>query len=362
VPPAGRRVAALELSLLPGPVPGSKATLFVNGYAAGVLESPDAPAVVKLQVPDGSWWRGPNRIDLAPSDPVADAGPFLVGRSGRTVPSKLLVESAGFHYGKLARMRAGKEEVSRKLRGYHLAVLSDDGRGIAAVRSFDTSADPEASAALATFVDSLAGGTVVLGAVADDASLSISERAVHALGTLGCAIDLTGRKRQSHAFIGVKGAARGSVPEWGGVTLGRVAVGPELLRVSRVRLLDSGEEAGRLRIDPDLPVSVDDPGEGQELTSPILVRGWCQDWGEGRVDVVAVRIDGEPYPLAGLVRVPRADVAKALPKMGRTEQAGYDLRVDVSDLQPGEHVLHVTFASPDGRTRVYEPRRFRLKR
>ena len=56
----------------------------------------------------------------------------------------------------------------------------------------------------------LAAGTIVLGAVKDEASEQLDAEAVGALATLGIRGDLRGRRRESHAFIGVKGAPPGS--------------------------------------------------------------------------------------------------------------------------------------------------------
>ena len=68
----------------------------------------------------------------------------------------------------------------------------------------------------------LAAGTIVLGAVKDEASMSLRADAVEALATLGVRGDLRGHYRESHAFIGVKGAPPGSALE---------ALGPQAVEI-----------------------------------------------------------------------------------------------------------------------------------
>jgi len=87
---------------------------------------------------------------------------------------------------------------------------------------FDTSGDGEASDALAAWVGRWPAGTIVAGAVNDEASLQLGEAAVHALRTLGVATDLRDHFRWSHAFIGATGALPGAAIE--AATLIRPAV------------------------------------------------------------------------------------------------------------------------------------------
>ena len=68
----------------------------------------------------------------------------------------------------------------------------------------------KAAARLAALVRGLPDGTLVAGAVLDEASHRLTEEAVAALRSLGVAGDLRGRFRESHAFVGIKGAAPGT--------------------------------------------------------------------------------------------------------------------------------------------------------
>jgi hypothetical protein len=66
---------------------------------------------------------------------------------------------------------------------------------------------------MAVWLDNWPGGTIVAGAVADEASLSLEQTGVDALARLGAAQDLRSGFRASHAFVGVVGAAPGSALE-----------------------------------------------------------------------------------------------------------------------------------------------------
>jgi hypothetical protein len=90
---------------------------------------------------------------------------------------------------------------------------------------FDTFGAPDAAARLAAWVAGLPRGTIVAGAARDDASGRLTGEAVGALATLGVAGDLRGRFRQSHAFIGVKGASPGTAVEALGARAVSIAVG-----------------------------------------------------------------------------------------------------------------------------------------
>jgi hypothetical protein len=135
-----------------------------------------------------------------------------IGTTGVTGPIDAVVRSGGQPHGDVASIRVGVTELAPNRRGYNLVALDPSGepRDRAA---FDTLGDPAASARLAAWVHALAPGTIVLGAVKDEASGQLAADAVAALGTLGVRGDLRGRYRESHAFAGVKGAPAGSAVE-----------------------------------------------------------------------------------------------------------------------------------------------------
>lgn len=147
-----------------------------------------------------------------------------LGASGPSVPVDAVVQSAGQPYGDRASIRVGLGERAPNRRGYNLVAISPSGVVEEPV-FFDTFAKPEASADMAAWVTDLPPGTIVLGAVKDEASLRLGADAVDALATLGVRGDLRGGYRQSHAFIGVKGAPPGSAREAFGPRAVEVRVG-----------------------------------------------------------------------------------------------------------------------------------------
>jgi hypothetical protein len=98
------------------------------------------------------------------------------------------------------------------VRGYNLVAIDGDGRVLDSV-AFDTSSDDGASAALAAWIARWPEGTIVAGAVNDEASLKLDEAAVRTLQSVGVANDLRGRLRWSHAFVGAVGAPAGAASE-----------------------------------------------------------------------------------------------------------------------------------------------------
>ncbi len=66
---------------------------------------------------------------------------------------------------------------------------------------------------MAAWIVQWPAGTIIAGAVNDDASLKLSDAAVAALRNVGVANDLRGKLRWSHAFIGAVGAPAGAAVE-----------------------------------------------------------------------------------------------------------------------------------------------------
>lgn len=137
---------------------------------------------------------------------------YRVGATGVVSPGDLRLVSAGQPYGESASIVFNGVELAANRRGYNLVALASDGR-VRTTGVFDTFFEPKAASRLAAFVAGLPDGTLVVGAVRDEASLRLTEEAVAALRTVGVAGDLRGHFRESHAFIGVKGAAPGSALE-----------------------------------------------------------------------------------------------------------------------------------------------------
>jgi hypothetical protein len=136
-----------------------------------------------------------------------------IGATGVLSPKDLHLQSLGGP-GPQPRSRIELDGVDLSLshRGYNLVALGVDGRILGAT-AFDTFALTDASAGLANWIGALPTGTIVAGAVADEASRFLGADAVAALRSLGSVGDLRGRFRAAHVFVGVKGAAPGTAAE-----------------------------------------------------------------------------------------------------------------------------------------------------
>ena len=187
------------------PLDGSLVTL------AASLTAPLHQAAPNVIAFEHRYYRGP----------VARGPTHRLGAAGLTVPVDALVRSAAQPYGDTASIRLGVGELALNRRGYNLVALDPSGAVQDRV-AFDTFGDPTASGQLAAWVKAIPAGTIVLGAVKDEASTRLHADAVGALATLGVRGDLRGRYRESHAFVGLKGAPAASALE---------ALGPRAIEI-----------------------------------------------------------------------------------------------------------------------------------
>lgn len=159
-------------------------------------------------------------------DPQLLSADRQIGATRVAAPVDIYVCSAGEEFGDLGRIYVSGVDVSPNERGYNLVAISPVDGSVLTARAFDTHADAGASDALASFVGAQAPGTIVAGAVADEASLNLSAGAVEALWGLGAAGDLRGCFRCAHAFVGVVGAGKGSAAEeWADIGVAEALVG-----------------------------------------------------------------------------------------------------------------------------------------
>jgi hypothetical protein len=137
-----------------------------------------------------------------------------VGETGVSLPvdRPLWVRSAGKDAGDFAQIQIAGQELSPNAVGYNLAALDPAGTLLETV-TFNTLISPSASAAMAEWLAQWPIGTVIAGAVRDEATYNLGADAVAALRSVGVAADLRGDFRSSHAFIGVVGAPVGSALE-----------------------------------------------------------------------------------------------------------------------------------------------------
>ncbi len=137
--------------------------------------------------------------------------PSAIGTTGSTLPAgvALLARGAGEPTGDFAQLWVNGMDVAPGGRGFNLAALDAQGALIEASR-FDTFAGEDESARMAAWLRAWPPGTIVMGAVADEASYQLTDDAIAALATIGVASDGLDHFRRSHAFIGVAGAGPGS--------------------------------------------------------------------------------------------------------------------------------------------------------
>lgn len=148
--------------------------------------------------------------------PVTDlaGAPMPIGQTDATWPAgrTLVARSAGEDVGDFAEIWLNGQNVVPGTRGYNLAAIDPDGRLLEA-QAFDTFAAGGESQRLAEWLRQWPAGTVIAGAVADEASLHLTQDAIDALREIGVAADLRGQFRASHAFVGVAGAQAGTAVE-----------------------------------------------------------------------------------------------------------------------------------------------------
>lgn len=213
-----------------GAVPSAGPAAFVdvrlNDREIGRVAVSEAGATLRARVGDRVNRAAPNvfTLDYGYAWPPAHLGPrHRIGTTGVLSPGDLRVTSRGGpKKGDDSRIRFNAGELSPSGRGYNLVAVGADARPLATA-TFDTFEDAGASAAMTEWIRALPAGTVVAGAVRDEASRLLGADAVGALRALGAVGDLRGRFRAAHAFIGVKGATVGTAAE---------AVGPEEAEVS----------------------------------------------------------------------------------------------------------------------------------
>ncbi len=143
--------------------------------------------------------------------PVGETGTFLPPGHG------IVAVSAGEEVGDFAHIFLTNrafvgEDVALGQRGYNLIAVNAEG-DLLDQAAFDTLSDAGQSAALADWLNGWPQGTVIAGAVNDEASVNLGEDAVDALARLGVSTDLRGRFRWSHAFVGAVGAENATARE-----------------------------------------------------------------------------------------------------------------------------------------------------
>ncbi len=204
--------------------PTTKITATVNGHTVDAQTTTRGEETTTVPLAAGIASEPIDRVILcattptplhARATPPTDRG-WPIGESDVALPVSLFVQSAGNDVGNFARILRNGEAVIDAQTGYNLAAFDATGTLLDAA-TFNTFANVAAADALADWLYQWPVGTVIAGAVMDEASHAMTQRAVDALATIGVTTDLRERFRWSHAFVGVVGAAPGSALEESGL-------------------------------------------------------------------------------------------------------------------------------------------------
>ena len=124
------------------------------------------------------------------------------------------VISAGYHDGDFAQIYINSQViVPSGHRGHNLAVVDEITGQLIETRHFDTYLSTAEADRMAEYIQNLPQGRIVLVAIRDEGSVSMTEAAYKALESLGSQLTRSVGYRDSWAMIGRKGAPIGSVPE-----------------------------------------------------------------------------------------------------------------------------------------------------
>ncbi|MEZ4737227.1 MAG: interleukin-like EMT inducer domain-containing protein [Caldilineaceae bacterium] len=200
--------------------PQQNVTIRLNGYhlAGAILPATDLRTT--LPTPAGSTDGLIDRVELCfeRRTPLAalvtpnEQKRWSIGNTGAITDHNILVQSAGSDVGDFAHVWVNGVDMSSNRRGYNLVALDPAG-ALLASRVFDTFAAADEAQAMADWLQQWPPGTIIAGAVRDEASSNLTEGAVAALNRIGVATDLRGRFRWGHAFLGVVGAPPGTAVE-----------------------------------------------------------------------------------------------------------------------------------------------------
>ncbi|MCX6049495.1 MAG: hypothetical protein NT075_30720 [Chloroflexi bacterium] len=205
--------------------PATGAHVSINGTSLGDWAIPAQPGWLRLTIPPALATAPVDRLEfdfVGTPLPVTelqkspDARGWPVGKTGAFLPATtaLVARSAGNDVGDFGQLFVNGQDVA--LSGgepaYNLVALDPQGKMIESMM-FDTHASDQASLDMAQWLTRWPTGTVIAGAVADEASEKLGETVINALAHLGVSGDLRGKQRWSQAFIGVVGAPPGSALE-----------------------------------------------------------------------------------------------------------------------------------------------------
>ncbi len=182
--------------------PASEVELWLNGQflAATSLTAASDGQWTTLAIPPGMADQLMDRLEVRFQSPVTPVTE-LSAADGQPI---IVVQSAGKDVGDFAQIWLNGVDVAVGTLGYNLAAITPDGQLLDSV-AFNTHGEPGASLALATWIAQWPRGTIIAGAVMDEASYALQAEAVAALAQIGVMGDLRDKFRWSQAFIATVG-------------------------------------------------------------------------------------------------------------------------------------------------------------
>jgi hypothetical protein len=201
--------------------PQQTLSLEMNGVDLGTQALQPGWQEVRFRAPAEATRSGLNRLWLRFSHSARPIdvlpGQAMIGATGVQSPVDIEINSGGaagdFAFMTVADPHGMTSDVSAGRRGYNLAAVDPKSGKVLDVRGFDTFANEFEADRLAQFIEGLPNGVLVLGAARGEAGVSLNDRAIAALASVGSAVDLRNTPGHGHALIGVKGAAPGAAAE-----------------------------------------------------------------------------------------------------------------------------------------------------
>jgi hypothetical protein len=225
LPLSGPRAVTLRIAIAPLSYEGAAAqTVAVSVNDAPVLAGRALDPgwqTLEVAVPASATRRGPNRVRLkfgwaaSPRQVFPDAASrAVIGGTGVVSPVNLEVHAFDEAYMRVVGPDGTQTDASAGRRGYNVAVIHPGTGKLLDMQGFDTAANEYESDALAAYLQAIPPGRIVALATKGDASAHLNQAAADAIRRLGSRVaspaELAG---QSHALVGVQGAAPGAAAE-----------------------------------------------------------------------------------------------------------------------------------------------------
>jgi hypothetical protein len=225
LPLTGPADVKLRLAIAPLSYDGAPAqtvTVSANGMPI-LVDRALSPGwqTLEVAVPASTTRRGPNRIRLefgwsaSPRQVFPDdASRAVIGGTGVVSPVNLEVHAFDEAYISAIAPDGNQVNASAGRRGYNVTVFHPRTGQLLDMQGFDTAANSYEADALAAYLQAIPPGRIVVLSTKGDASAYLNQAATDAMRHLGSRIsspaELAG---QSHALVGVQGAAPGTAAE-----------------------------------------------------------------------------------------------------------------------------------------------------